>query len=125
MKKWLILCGVAVLLIAAGIAVLTRGGQLQSNERRSWKQKSIGLIAERVADLAWPTNELSRLKAPSAGAPSGGTDASWLSDRIILTRKGEWLAYANICRKEDRRIQDLFLARGSDGRWYYSTFHFC
>jgi hypothetical protein len=42
-----------------------------------------------------------------------------------VTRNGEWLAYTNVCRKEDRHIHDLFLARGSDGRWYYSTYHFC
>jgi len=40
-------------------------------------------------------------------------------------RNGDWLAYANICQKEDHRIRDLFLGRGSDGRWYYSTYHFC
>lgn len=40
-------------------------------------------------------------------------------------RNGDWLAYANICHKQDGRIRDLFLGRGSDGRWYYSTFHFC
>ena len=44
---------------------------------------------------------------------------------MILMRKGEWLAYTNVCRKQDRHIYDLFLARGSDGRWYYSTYHFC
>ena len=44
---------------------------------------------------------------------------------IILTRKGEWLAFANRCQKQDGRIPDIFLARGSDGRWYYSTYHFC
>lgn len=49
----------------------------------------------------------------------------WLSERLIVMRNGDWLAYANICRKQDRHIYDLFLARGSDGQWYYSTYHFC
>jgi len=44
---------------------------------------------------------------------------------MILMRNGDWLTYANVCRKEDGRIYDLFLARASDGRWYYSTYHFC
>lgn len=39
--------------------------------------------------------------------------------------KGDWIAYTNICQKQDRRIEDLFIGRGSDGQWYYSTFHFC
>jgi hypothetical protein len=29
------------------------------------------------------------------------------------------LAYANSCQKQDGRIPDIFLARGSDGHWYY------
>lgn len=59
-----------------------------------------------------------------------GTDDSsdsdgWLSERLIVMRNGDWLAYTNICRKQDQHIYDLFLARGSDGQWYYSTYHFC
>jgi hypothetical protein len=38
---------------------------------------------------------------------------------------GEYLVYAHIDAKEDGRIHDIFIARGSDGKWYYSTFHFC
>ena len=34
-------------------------------------------------------------------------------------------AYANICRKEDYRIPNLFIGRGSDGKRHYSTFHSC
>jgi len=123
-KKPLIIAAVSVLLLASvGFAIFLRPGSLQSSARRNWKQKSIAEIATRVADSAWPSNELARLQTPSS-ADLGGKE-SWLSDDIVVTRNGDWLAYANICRKEDRRIQDLFLARGSDGRWYYSTYHFC
>jgi hypothetical protein len=38
---------------------------------------------------------------------------------------GEWMAYRNVCAKEEDRIADLVIGRGSDGKWYYSTFHFC
>lgn len=40
-------------------------------------------------------------------------------------QNGEWMLCENICQKQDYRIQDLFIGSGSDGRWYYSTFHFC
>jgi hypothetical protein len=40
-------------------------------------------------------------------------------------RDGEWMAYRNIGAKEQGRIPDLFIGRGCDGRWYYSTYHFC
>lgn len=125
MKKWIIIAGTAVLfvLIAIGTSVVGRGDQLQSSARKSWKQKRIAEIAARVAGPMWHSNELVRLRTRSTADP--GVYESWLSDRLITAQNGEWLTYANICRKEDRRIHDLFLARGSDGKWYYSTYHFC
>jgi len=114
-KKPLVILITSTLLLAVICAVaFLRPSRLQSSARRAWKEKSIADIAARVADPSWPTstNEL-------------GDDASWLSDHIILTRDGEWLAFANSCQKQDGRIPDIFLARGSDGLWYYSTYHFC
>ncbi len=121
-KSLLIAIGSVLILAAMGAAIFLRSPSLQSGERRNWKQKSIAEIAARIADPAWPTNEFARLKAQSTGEPSEG---SWLTDRIIVTRKGEWLAYASVCQKQDRRVHDFFLARGSDGLWYFSTYHFC
>jgi len=123
-KKPLVIVIVSVLLLAViGAVAFLRPPSLKSSASRAWKEKSIADIAARVADRVWPTNEFARLKPQSTNEPSD--DASWLSDRIILTRKGEWLAYANSCQKQDGRIPDIFLARGSDGHWYYSTYHFC
>jgi hypothetical protein len=124
MKKPLVIAIAAVVLLALlGAVAFLRPPSLQSSARREWKQKSLAEIAARVAEPAWPTNELAQLKAQSTSET--GEDTSWLSERIIVTRKGEWLAYANSCQKQDGRIPDIFLARGSDGCWYYSTFHFC
>ena len=124
MKKPLVIAIVSSLLLAViGVVAFLRTPPLQSSARRAWKEKSIAEIAARVADPSWPTNEFARLKPRSTNELSDG--ASWLSDHIVLTRKGEWLAYANVCQKQDRRIHDLFLGLGSDGRWYYSTYHFC
>lgn len=44
---------------------------------------------------------------------------------LILMTNGEWMVYRSICRKENFWVRDLFLGRASDGRWYYSTYHFC
>lgn len=124
MKKPLATTIVSVLLLAVIITVaFLRPPSLQSSARRAWKEQSIADIAARIAAPSWPTNQFARLKAQ--GTNKSSEDGSWFSDHIIVTRKGEWLAYANICQKQDRRIPDLFLARGSDGRWYYSTYHFC
>ena len=123
-KKSLVIAIVSALLLAViGALAFLRPPSLQSSARREWKQRSIAEIAARVADPSWPTNEFARLKPKSTKDESD--DASWLSEHIIVTQKGEWLAYANSCQKQDGRILDIFLARGSDGRWYYSTYHFC
>ena len=53
-------------------------------------------------------------------------EEGWLSDKIILTGSGEWLVYRSHCSKaRPHNVKDIFLAKGSDGKWYYSTFHFC
>ena len=124
MKKLLVIAIGSVLLLAViGAVAFLRPPSLQSSARRTWKERSIADIAARVADPAWPTNEFARLKPQGTNEPND--DASWLSERIIVTRKGEWLAYANSCQKQDARISDIFMARASDGHWYYSTYHFC
>jgi len=122
-KKWYVLAGITLLLIAAAVAIVQRNNPLLSNERRSWKQKQIAAIDARLANPEWLTNELRRVSSMDVAEQQ--EDATWLSDSVIMTRKGEWLAYASICRKEKDHIHDLFVARGSDGRWYYSTYHFC
>ncbi len=52
----------------------------------------------------------------------------WLTDNLMLMRNGEWLVYQNRCSKEDSKAPvpiDIFIGKGSDGKWYCSTWHFC
>jgi hypothetical protein len=110
-------------LAVIGAVAFLQPPSLNSSARRAWKERSIADITTRIADASWPTNEFAHLKTQSTNDTSDYS--SWLSEHIIMTRKGEWLAYANSCQKQDGRIPDIFLAWGSDGHWYYSTFHFC
>ena len=124
MKKPFIIVASSVLVLS-GVGVVLfllspRPPSLQSSLRREWKQKRIAEISARIADVTWSSNELARLTTAEPGRDDG-----WLSDTMIRMRNGDWLAYVNICQKRDPRIHDLFLARGSDGQWYYSTYHFC
>lgn len=123
-KKTLVIAIASILLLAAvGVVAFLWPPSLHSSARRAWKERNIADIAARVAAPSWPTNEFAQLKPQSTNDLSD--DTSWLSEHIIVTRRGEWLAYANSCQKQDGRIADIFLARGSDGHWYYSTYHFC
>ncbi len=119
MKRSLIIATGSVLLLAGiATAVFLRVPSLKLSARREWKERSIAEISACIAGSAWPGNELALLKTRTG-------EAGWLSDHMILMRNGDRLAYANSCQKQDGRMPDIFLARGSDGLWYYSTYHFC
>ena len=122
-KRFLIIAGVVSVLAAVALIAIAVRYAPSSSARRAWKEKATGEISARVADPTWPSNELAHLKAKGTNDP--GDSDTWLSERLIVMRNGDWLAYANICQKQDSRIRDLFFGRGSDGRWYYSTYHFC
>lgn len=118
MRKWLFILLGAGLAIQAVLVIGARRDPLHTAARREWKQQHLAELAARVAEASWPSNELARME-------SGQEEDRWLSKRIIRMESGEWLAYASVCAKEPAGIADLFVARGSDGKWYYSTFHFC
>jgi hypothetical protein len=121
MRKKLIIAGLAVLAVL--VAVRTGVPLYRGHLRRAWKQAALAGLSQRLADSALLTNELTTLRQRVASSPDDET--AWFTDRVALMKNGEWIVFANICQKQDRRIADLFLGRGSDGQWYYSTFHFC
>jgi hypothetical protein len=125
MKKALVIIVGPALLLVVLVVVFAHEDPLSNSKRRAWKEVSLANISGLVAQTGWPASELALLKKPNSGAPDNSDYESWLSERLILMGNGEWLAYANTCQKEDSAIYDFFLARGSDRRWYYSTFHFC
>ena len=56
--------------------------------------------------------------------PSDGP-SDWLSDNLILMANGEWIVYSAECGAADWRKCDIFVGKASDGKWYYTTYHFC
>jgi len=125
MKKRLSIAAVLVCLVVAAIAIVLgrSGDQLRTKERKDWKANTITEIARRAGDSNWLASVVRQLKAEMAKPEADSGD--WVSEHLILMRNQEWMIYANKCRKEDKRIHDIFIARGSDGKWYYSTYHFC
>jgi len=90
--------------------------------RRAWKDRAVAEIAVRAADAGALASAVEALRASAREHPE--SDA-WIGQDLLLMKNGDWIAYASICGKEDPRIPDLFIGRGSDGKWYFSTFHFC
>ncbi len=99
-------------------------GQRNQAARRHWKDEALPLIASWADDQNWRAQEIGVLTnlTTSKHALAEG----WLTDKLILMANGEWLVYRSHCSKEaPHLVKDIFLAKGSDGKWYYSTFHFC
>lgn len=97
--------------------------ELHAPARRVWKTNVTAQIAARAEAADWRIQEQIRLQ--NQEVHSLEESERWLSDQLILMRNGDWLIYTNVCHKQAGHIHDLFLAKGSDGRWYYSTYHFC
>lgn len=124
-KRVIVAAGILSVFVMAGGFVVryTDRYGLRATPRREWKDRALAEITRRSNDSAWLASEIAGLKARTT---KDQTDSDrWLSPQLILMTNGEWIAYANVCSKEDRHIHDLFLGRASDGKWYYSTFHFC
>ncbi len=124
MKNKLAIAGGATLLcvVAVGLVGFAGGQQLNSKARKEWKGKAISEITQRASNAASFAKEIDLLKTK----PSVESEWDrWISEDLILMTNGEWMVYRNICAKEKGRIPDLFIGRASDGKWYYSTYHFC
>ncbi len=125
MKKKLALLVVALVASAAiaGLWLLKSRDDLRSPARKAWKEQAIFYISGRGADRTWLTNELSGLNKRAAGG-SSDSDA-WLAANLLVMTNGEWMIFTNMCQKENWRIRDIFIGKGSDRKWYFSTYHFC
>jgi hypothetical protein len=127
-RKWLMPVAIAVIVtVIVGAAVVLHSLGLhdlpRSKWRREWKAAVIAAVEKQTSDRGWVEKEVSAVKAKLES--QGEADGGWSSSSLILMGNGDWIAYASRCRKEDWRIRDIFIGRASDGKWYYSTYHFC
>jgi hypothetical protein len=122
--RWLrIALGLLLLLLCIALFPLFLRAQMYA-ARRSWKNEAILSVARLASDKDWIRREI---RAVGTLTNSQAVIAEgWLTDRLILMQDGEWLVYKSHCSKAvPHNVMDIFLAKGSDGKWYYSTFHFC
>ena len=117
----LVICALTGWVVA--VSVLAKGDRLHAKPRREWKEQAIAVIERRMTDR--PTLQLEIDGVTKTSAATRPAPDSWAGENVLVMKNGDWIAYESICSKEDSRIHDLFIGRGSDGKWYYSTFHFC
>lgn len=110
---WLRAAGVlAVFLVLKPVAWVDAWRQLSAIRREAWVERAVTDVERWSADPAWV--------ASRTGRPD-----DWLQPHFLLMRNGEWLTFCQVAGKTDRTLDDVFVAKGADGRWYYSEFHFC
>lgn len=107
-----IIIALAVLLIVLGASavIALRPDQYHTSERRAAKERMIDAIGLQVERLD-PNKKI-----------EGG---DWWDESFIRFADGSWIAYRAQCHKVDPNVYDIFIGKGSDGAWYYTTYHFC
>ncbi|MCY2952811.1 MAG: hypothetical protein NTU53_12685 [Planctomycetota bacterium] len=91
--------------------------------RRDWKNQAVAEIVKLAADSQWLSQELAAVRKRCP--PGSRFEGAWFSKDLALAGDDQWLIYKSKCSKEDWRIDDIFIAKASNGKWYYSTYHFC
>ena len=119
---------IAAVLLAAMIvivAVLVGGWwfakQKVTRERSDWKITTLERLAERMTADAVIGRELEQLRA----VPSPNIDFGWAHDNVLLMANGEYIIFAFWHSPYRGFVGDLFLGHTADGRWLYSSYHFC
>ena len=89
--------------------------------RADWKTGAVARLASLSITNEKVSLELETLKASRAAA----ANQEWASDRILLMTNGEYVIYEYRHGRNDYFPPHLFLGHCSDGRWLYSSYHFC
>jgi hypothetical protein len=108
------------------LAVLLVGGwsvakYRAAHARAQWELTALGRLAALSVTNEQIRAELIELKSEQPG----NSDFRWTRDHVLLMTNGEYIIYAFWHGDNSGFVDHLFLGHGSDGRWLYSTYHFC
>jgi hypothetical protein len=88
--------------------------------RRTWKTSTLQKLGHTRIENEDIRTEIDQIKNPTPNLNFG-----WAHDHVILMTNGEYLVYEFWHGFNSGTVDHLFLAHGTDGKWYYSTYHFC
>jgi len=109
---------VLLFIVSTAAGVWWFAGQKARRARVLWK----GPALERLA-AATVTNEDLHQEWEQLKTDQGSH--RWTGDHLLLMTNGEYVVFAFRHGANSGFVDHLFLGHGSDGRWYYSTYHFC
>ena len=118
-----LIIGISIPVILVGLVfgwwLVTRFKHQRS--RAAWKTTTL----ERLAGLSLTNADISTELETLTASRGAGERQEWTSERVLVMTNDEFLVYASRHGFNNGFVDHLFLAHGSDGRWYYSTYHFC
>jgi hypothetical protein len=119
-RKLVIWIAIPVLIVAwiAGCRPVVK--HKYEHARKVWKDDALIQIAKTSMTNEEVLTEIDQIKHPTPSLNFG-----WTHDHVLLMTNDQFLVYAFRHGFNNGFVDHLFLARGSDGRWYYSTYHFC
>ncbi len=112
----------ALVILAATLAGLWWYAKYKAaHDRAAWKVVAL----ERLAALSITNAEILRELEELRANLQAGNDARWAHERVLLMKDGDYIIFANRHGANNGFVDHLFLGHSSDGRWLYSTYHFC
>src|SRR5262245_38421717 len=119
-RKLVIWFAIPVLIAAFIVGCRSVVKHRHEHARAIWKDDALARLAKTSMTNEEVLTEIDQIKHPT---PS--LDFGWAHEHVLLMTNGEYLVYASRHGFNNVFVDHLFLAHGSDGRWYYSTYHFC
>jgi hypothetical protein len=113
----------AILLLLLGVFIGLRWLLSSQRLRRNWKNQAVIEVARLAADGSWISAQTALVQKQVANGPH--EDGTWIGSQIVVMGNGEWVVFKNECVHHHQLLGDIFIGKASDGRWYYSSFHFC
>ncbi len=114
--------GIPLLLVGLLAAVWWIGITRERIKRAEWKGPALQRIAALSLTNEVVQRELAELKAGPRPNPHF---LSWTHDHVLLMTNGEYIVFEFRHGYNIGTVDHLFLGHCSDGRWLYSTYHFC
>jgi hypothetical protein len=121
-RKLIICLSIPVVLVALvfGWFFLTR--YKLERERTDWKTATL----PKLASVSITNTDKGIVVQLEQSVLQGPDDQhAWIGEHVLLMKNHEYLVFAFHHGLNNGLVDHLFLAHGSDGHWYYSTYHFC
>jgi hypothetical protein len=119
-RKIIIIGSVPLVIIALVVGGRAMVQYKYRHDRGQWKTAALRRLAGTSISNEQVRTELDQIRNPTPNLNFG-----WAHEHTILMTNGEYLVYAWWHGANSGFVDHLFLAHGTDGKWYYSTYHFC